>query len=232
MPLLRVLRPLAALAVLACNSGEGAPADAAPPSATLAAAAATADSTMDPAVARADSSRIQGSATAPIWVLEVSDYQCPYCKQWHDRTYQQLVREYVATGKVRLAYVNLPLSMHQHAQLAAEASMCAGSLGQYWPYHDALFATQERWEGLPDARPVFDSLATAVGVDPAAFGACLTNHEMRDLVAADAARMTQAGVQATPTFFIGNTKLEGAQPIEAFRQAIDAALAAAPAGTP
>lgn len=229
MPLLRLLRPLAALAVLACNNGESAPADA--PAATVA-AAATADSTMDPAVARADSARIQGSASAPVWVLEVSDFQCPYCKQWHDRTYGQLVQEYVTTGKVRLAYVNLPLSMHQHAQLAAEASMCAGSLGKYWPYHDALFATQERWEGLPDARPVFDSLATAVGVDTAAFGACLTNHEMRDLVAADAARMTQAGVQATPTFFIGNAKLEGAQPIEAFRQAIDAALAAAPAGKP
>jgi protein-disulfide isomerase len=223
MPLLRLLRPLAALALLACNSGESAPANA--PAATVAAAA---DSAMDPAVARADSSRIQGSATAPVWVLEVSDYQCPYCKQWHDQTYPQLVQEYVATGKIRLAYVNLPLNMHRHAQLAAEAAMCAGSLGKYWPYHDALFGTQERWEGLPDARPVFDSLATAVGVDSAAFAACVTGHAMRDLVAADAARMEQAGVQATPTFFIGNSKLEGAQPIQAFRQAIDAVLAVVP----
>lgn len=228
MFLLRVLPPLAALVVLACSRGESAPVNA--PAATV--AGATADSTMDPAVARADSARIQGSPTAPVWVLEVSDYQCPYCKGWHDQTYPQLVREYVSTGKVRLAYVNMPLSMHAHAQLAAEASMCAGSQGKYWPYHDALFATQPSWEGMPDARPVFDSLAVATGLDSAAFAACLTNHAMRDLVAADAARMEQAGVQATPTFFIGSTKLEGAQPIEAFRQAIDAALAASPAAKP
>lgn len=229
MFLLRVLRPFAALALLACNSGESAPAN--PPAATVA-AGASADSTLDPAVARADSSRIQGSATAPVWVLEVSDYQCPYCKQWHDETYSQLVREYVDAGKIRLAYVNFPLSMHPHAEIAAEAAMCAGSQGKYWPYHDALFTSQERWAPLADARPVLDSLATAVGLDSAAFAACLTNHAMRDLVQADMARMEQAGVRATPTFFVGSTKLEGAQPIEAFRQAIDAALAAQPAGTP
>ncbi|HEU4630029.1 MAG TPA: DsbA family protein [Gemmatimonadaceae bacterium] len=234
MSFLRVLRPLAALAALACSSGESAPANA--PAATVA-ASAPADSALDPAVARADSSRIQGSATAPVWVLEVSDYQCPFCKRWHDETYPQLVREYVNTGKIRLAYVNFPLtSMHPHAQLAAEAAMCAGSQGKYWPYHDGLFATQERWEGLPDARAVFDSLATAAGLDSAAFATCLSSHAMREIVAADQARMEQAGVRATPTFFIGNTKLEGAQPIEAFRQAIDAALSdstsAPPAGRP
>jgi len=75
----------------------------------------------------ADLSRIQGSATAPVWVVEVSDFQCPYCKQWHDQTYATLRDQYVKTGKIRLAYVNFPLDSHVFAWPAAESAMCAGA---------------------------------------------------------------------------------------------------------
>src|SRR5438270_1961275 len=81
----------------------------------------------DSNITRADLARIQGSPNAPLWVIEVSDFQCPYCKQWHDQTYTAFVAQYVKTGKVRLAYVNFPLGIHVHAFPAAEAAMCAAA---------------------------------------------------------------------------------------------------------
>ncbi|HEY3134160.1 MAG TPA: thioredoxin domain-containing protein, partial [Gemmatimonadaceae bacterium] len=69
----------------------------------------------DSNITRADLARIQGSSSAPVWVIEVSDFQCPFCKQWHDQTYPLLRDQYVKTGKVRLAYVNFPLAIHAHA---------------------------------------------------------------------------------------------------------------------
>src|ERR1700704_6511223 len=108
---------------------------------------------------KADLARIQGSASAPVWVIEVSDFQCPYCKQWHDQTYAAFRDQYVNTGKVRLAYVNFPLSSHAHAWPAAESAMCAGAQGKFWQMHDALFTTQNKWEAMSSPAPMFDSLA-------------------------------------------------------------------------
>lgn len=221
---------LPALLLAACSGGESEP--AARPAASATAAGAPPS---DPRVARADSARIRGSADAPVWLLEVSDYQCPFCKSWHDEVFPTVVRDYVETGKVRLAYVNFPLSIHPNAPIAAEATMCAGAQGpeKYWQYHDLVFETQSTWAPTAPARPHFDALATRAGLDTAAFASCLDEHLMLPLVDADLARMKAAGVGPTPTFFIGDTKIEGAQPLEVFRQAIDAALAArAAAGSP
>src|SRR5881628_2741765 len=85
--------------------------------------AAAADSARaDSLLQRADRARIQGDSAAPVWIVELSDFQCPYCKQWHDETYPVIVRDYVAKGQVRLAYVNYPLQQHVHALRAAEAA--------------------------------------------------------------------------------------------------------------
>src|SRR5205085_7650403 len=75
-------------------------------------------------ISRADAGRTAGSEGAKVWLIEISDFQCPYCRQWHDSTYPTIRREYVDAGKVRMAYVNLPLSMHANAMPAAEAAMC------------------------------------------------------------------------------------------------------------
>src|ERR1700694_193449 len=127
---------------------------------------------------KADLARIQGSPNATVWVIEVSDFQCPFCKQWHDETYRTLRDEFVRTGKVRLAYVNFPLAQHQHAWPAAESAMCAGAQGKFWEMHDALFANQPKWEALPSPAVVFDSLARTVGVDAARWRQCVQSGKM------------------------------------------------------
>ena len=174
--------------------------------------------------AAADSGRILGAPGAKVWLIMVSDFQCPYCKQWHDQSFDALQKAYVDGGRVRTAFLNFPLDQHAQAMPAAEAAMCASAQRRFWPYHTALYATQQRWEAMSDPAPVFDSLATAAGADLARFRACTASHVMRALVEADRDRMERAGVRSTPSFFVGNQQIAGAQPTPVFRQALDAAL--------
>ena len=174
---------------------------------------------------KADLARIQGSPTAKVWVIEVSDFQCPFCRQWHEETYQKLRDQFVKTGKVRLAYVNFPLAQHKYALPAAEAAMCAGAQGKFWQVHDALFANQAKWETLPAPAPFFESLARAAGVNVARWRQCVQSRKMTALIMADQDRARVAGASSTPSFIIGNQLLVGTQPIENLRSAIDSALA-------
>ena len=179
----------------------------------------------------ADRGRIRGAESAPVWLVEVSDFQCPFCKQWHDQSFAAIDREYVQTGKVRLAYLNYPLtSIHKNAQAAAEAAMCASVQGKFWPLHESLFDTQPQWEGAENPIGTFDSLAVAAGANKAAWGQCMKSHATAALIEADRDRTSGAGVRSTPTFFIGDRKLEGAYPVDSFRVAIDAAIAKARGG--
>jgi protein-disulfide isomerase len=181
---------------------------------------------------KADLARIQGNPAAPVWVIEVSDFQCPYCKQWHDETYPVLRDEFVRTGKVRLAYVNFPLAQHQYAWPAAESAMCAGAQGKFWEMHDALFNTQSKWEALAAPASFFDSLARAQGVDVTRWRQCVQSGKMKAWIQADHDRAQTAGAASTPSFMIGDQLLVGAQPIEEFRRAIDSARVKSKKATP
>ncbi|MES2177911.1 MAG: thioredoxin domain-containing protein [Gemmatimonadota bacterium] len=231
---------LAGAAVLAltasCATNDGKPAeknvasggDVAPAAAPTpgAANAALADSIS----MRADLGRIRGAESAPIWLIEVSDFQCPYCKQWHDETFEKLDKEFVKTGKVRLTYYNHPIaSLHPNAKAAAEAAMCASAQGKFWELHTSLFVAQQKWAGLPNPTPVFDSLATAAGVNAPAWRSCVSAHATSALIDADLDRSTKSGAQSTPTFFIGNktwVTIAGAYPVDSFRVIINKQLAA------
>jgi len=174
----------------------------------------------------ADQGRIAGSAATTVWLLEVSDFQCPWCKRWHDETYAAIRREYVDNGKIRLAYLNFPIPGHLNAWPAAIAAMCASTQGKFWPTHDRIFDTQDKWKALPSPRQYFDSLAVAAGANATKQQACSKSDRMRPLIEADQARARAAGVKSTPTFFVGDKMLEGAMPIDSFRKYINQALAA------
>jgi protein-disulfide isomerase len=174
--------------------------------------------------ARADRARIRGDSAAPVWLVMVSDFQCPYCRMWHDSTYHVLDREYVQTGKVRMAYLNYPLPSHRHAWPAAEASMCAGVQGKFWEMHDLIFDTQAEWTPLASAEAYFDSLATRAGANAAELRKCVRSGTVRALVQADLDRSAASGVSSTPTFIVGDSVIEGAHPAERFRRVLDAAL--------
>ena len=224
------------IATAACKGAEDARAKT-PPAASAAPAAAStpgngatpvataAGSTTDPLVAHADSARIRGNPAAKVWMILASDFQCPYCKMWHDSSDLTVRREYIDNGKVRLAFVNFPINSHANAIPAAEHAMCAAAQDKFWQMHDALFASQEKWGPLPDPRPTLEQIAASVGADMTALRSCVSSHKMRPLIEADREKSSRAGVRATPSFFIDNQLLEGVQPIENLRKALDAALA-------
>ncbi len=129
----------------------------------------------------------------------------------------QLLAEY--RDSVRLVYKDFPLSVHAGAVPAALASRCAGAQGRYWEYHDLLFL------GQPDfSRDDLLGYAKRLGLDVQAFTACLDGQTFRDAVSADMREGETAGVGATPTFFVNGQKVEGAQSIEVFREAVEKAL--------
>jgi protein-disulfide isomerase len=172
----------------------------------------------------ADRGRILGDSTAAVWVVMASDFQCPFCKQWHDAAFAELVKDYVNTHRVRMAFLNMPLSMHQHAKPASEAAMCAAVQDRFWPMHDSLFATQKIWEVLQSPASFFDTLANHNHVDMGPWRTCVSQHLTRPLIEADYDRARQTGVKETPTFIVGATKLASADADVA--GALDAALAA------
>ena len=217
------------LAILSCSpSGSAPPASDAGRSATAPAPAVAASTAKpDPLVAAADHGRIEGDANAKTWLIVASDFQCPFCKQWHDESYKIVYDEYVRPGKIKVAYVNFPLGQHRNAVPTAEAAMCASAQGKFWPYHEALFATQHQWEELPSPAAILDSIAGAVGLDKAAWHQCVESGKMKPLIMADRDRVMAAGVQSTPSFLIGSEVLAGAQPIQTLRAALDAEIAKA-----
>jgi len=213
---------LAALPIIACSGANSNPRAADTPPAQQGARTLNAP---DPLLVAADRGRIAGDSTARTWVVMASDFQCPFCKQWHAETYRTLVNEYVRTGKIRLAYINYPLGQHQNAVPMANAAMCASAQGKFWEFHDAIFETQQRWAPMPNPRPVIDSIAGTVGVNIPAWTQCYESDRMLPLIFADRDRASKGGVGSTPTFLIGDQTLAGAQPIDSMRPLIDAAIA-------
>jgi protein-disulfide isomerase len=212
---------LALAAVNACSKGNAEPAKApSTPPATSTVAVRDAD------VEAADRGRILGAATAPVWMLVVSDFQCPYCKTWHDNSYAEIKKNYVDTGKLRVAYVNFPLRMHANAMPAANAAMCASAQGKFWETQDKIFATQDKWKEISNPAAYLDSLAISTGVDAAKQKACSSGGKMKALVNADLERYERLGIQSTPTFYVGSRVILGAQPTPEFRRVIDSVLAA------
>jgi protein-disulfide isomerase len=167
-------------------------------------------------IATADSPS-QGPATAPIELVEFSDFQCPFCYRAHP-TVKQVMDTY--GGKVRFVYRNYPLPNHPNARPAAEAAQCANEQGQFWPYHDRLFADQTK---LSDAD--LKASAAALGMDAGKFNACVDSHKYKERVDADTQAGNEAGVNGTPAFFINGRLLSGAQPFDEFKKIIDEELA-------
>jgi protein-disulfide isomerase len=160
----------------------------------------------------------KGTASAPITIVEFSDYECPFCGK-----VEPIVKELLQTyeGKIRLVYREFPLAMHEHAQKAAEAALCALDQGKYWELHEKLFENQRALE-VADLK----GYAKSVGLDAAKFDPCLDGSAHAKDVAASQKAGEEAGVSGTPAFFINGRPLFGAVPIEKFKEVIDAELGA------
>jgi protein-disulfide isomerase len=177
--------------------------------------------------------RTKGDPDAPVTVFEVSDFQCPYCRKFWDETLPAIEREYIATGKVKLVFLNLPLpSIHPNAAAAHEFAMCATKQDQFWPVHDLLFRYQADWARLGDPAPYFMSLADSTELDRDLLMRCFNGGEVRWLIQQEAQMNMRAGLRSTPTFVVGEAVVPGFAPIEAWRPLLDSAFARSTSGEP
>jgi protein-disulfide isomerase len=159
----------------------------------------------------------KGPESAPVTIVEFSDFECPFCVR-AEETVKQVLATY--GDKVRLVYRDYPLPMHPNAPKAAEAAHCAGDQGKYWEMHEKLFAS-----GNKLAVPELKKHASEIGLDQAKFDGCLDSGEKAKVVEMHKQAGEAAGVSGTPAFFINGRPLSGAQPFEAFKTIIDQELA-------
>ena len=168
----------------------------------------------------------KGSATAPVVMEEFSDFQCPACGAFARETLPRLTAAYIATGKARFIFRHFAI-LGPDSEAAAEAAACAGAQGQFWPYHDRLFAAQGR---LTFTRNNLLHVAQELRLDPADFTACLETGRFTPHVRAETKAAMALGLRGTPGFVINGRSLVGALPFELFQSVIEEALAAAASG--
>jgi len=159
----------------------------------------------------------KGNPKAPVTIIEFSDYQCPFCKRV-EPTVQEVLKTY-GPDKVRFAYRNFPLPMHEAARPAAEAAGCAADQGKFWEYHEKLMAATDL------TPPNLKTMAGQVGIDEKKFDECVAKQKFKDAVEKDIKAGEEAGVSGTPAFFINGRMIDGAQPLEKFKEIIDEELA-------
>lgn len=165
---------------------------------------------------------IRGDAKADVFVIEYSDFECPFCKRHHP-TMQQLVKDY--DGKVAWIYRHFPLSFHQNSEPAAIASECANELGgndAFWKFTDKVFETQGEF--------AFAKYAEGLGLDATKFKSCVDSGKYKQFVQDQMNGGSKAGVDGTPGNIVYNPKtkkgelVSGAQPVQNFKTVIDKML--------
>jgi protein-disulfide isomerase len=172
---------------------------------------------------------IRGNPNAPIVIVEFSDYDCPFCKEFHS-TLQQIMQNYGADGKVAWVYRNFPLQqLHPSAPYIAQAAECVAQLGgndAFWKFTDLVF--DERGTNEPTNTARLPEFAKTSGVSETAFNACLEKGDTKALVQEDFQEALGIGARGTPysIVLVGGQKIviSGAQPYSSVSQLMDAIL--------
>ncbi|MGZ8471667.1 MAG: DsbA family protein [Gemmatirosa sp.] len=160
----------------------------------------------------------KGSPTAPIVMVDFSDFGCPYCGSHARQTLPELEREFIATGKVFYKYVPLVMGSFPNGDTAARAAECAAEEGKFWPMHDRLYAGQQEWRKNDTPTPVYQRYAQELGLDPPRFAACLADGRTETRTQQASAVAQRLGIRATPTFAIDGEGIEGALPLDVFQK--------------
>jgi len=169
---------------------------------------------------------MKGDADAPLVLVEMTDFQCPFCGRHVKMVMPQISKNYIDTGKVKYIVRDFPLPFHQNAQKAAEAAHCADRQGKYWEMHDLLFNNQRSLD-----KEHLIEYAKQIGLNEDAFKTCLEKGETAQEVKTGQADGRKAGVTGTPSLFLGRIqedgkvrltkRITGAQPYPVFQKAID-----------
>jgi len=174
-----------------------------------------------PKVVVPSSDPVRGPATAAVVLTEFSDFQCPSC-----RAVEAVLKQVLAAypTQVKLVYVSYPLPMHQFAEQAAVAALCANEQGKFWEYHDRLFDQQPEWAAAADVRPLFHGYAVSLGLDHDQFDACVASGRMLPMLREDIGRGTALKIEGTPTLFVNEQRVAVGAGFDDLKRLIDGAL--------
>ena len=163
-----------------------------------------------------------GKTDAPVTIVEYMSMTCPHCAAFHCETFDEIVKKYVDTGKVRFILREFPLD--NKAVAAIMLARCAPE-GQYFPLVSALFKSQITWATADDVRGALLQMSKLAGFTQESFQACLTNQKLLDdVIKVREAGGTEFGVNSTPTFFINGQRYAGGMSVAEMSAIIDAAL--------
>ncbi len=173
-----------------------------------------------------------GSDSAPVVMVEFSDYQCPFCRKFWLQDYPTLKTQYIDTGKVQLVYKDFPLSFHPEAEMSAEAVACAQEQGQGWALHDKIFEQQAAvgTGTVQYSETDVKNWANSTGLDMTAFDGCLDSGKYAGAVNQSLSQGMSLGIVGTPSFMIGKrdgsniVPINGALPYGTFSATIDQLL--------
>ena len=169
-----------------------------------------------------------GDANAPLTIVEFSDFECSYCRRFHERVFPQLKNQYIDTGLVRFVHKDLPLPFHRQAMPAAAAARCAAEQNRYWHLYSALFDQQN----CLDCKGVL-AIAAEEQLNTTTLEACMERKSTVAMINANRSEASLHNINATPTFVIGPTQskgsldgrvIQGALPWDTFKSTIDQAL--------
>ena len=162
----------------------------------------------------------KGAETAPITIIEFSDFQCSFCWKFWKETLPRLEAEYVNPGSVRFVYRHLAI-LGKQSVTAAQAAECAAEQTKFWEYHDKLFASKGPF-ALTNRR--LKGYAREIGLDGEAFDRCLDSEKYAQKVEGETGIGLALGLRGTPAFFINGRLLVGAHPFETFQVLIEEEL--------
>lgn len=170
----------------------------------------------------------QGVSTAPIAIIEFSDYQCPYCKRFIDQTFTQIKSEYIDTEKVLYLTRDFPLDFHPKAKGAAIAANCSLQQDNYWQMRTSLFSNMKLL-----GNELYLNIAKELSLDINKFNDCLSDNAITLKIQQDIAYGSSLGIRGTPSFIIGRVEngqlldpklVVGAQNYQTFAKLIDSLL--------
>ena len=167
----------------------------------------------------------RGDPESPVRVLELSDYGCSYCRQFHIETFPTLLSEFIESGMVEWKFMPFITGMFENSLAATEAAECALLQGPevFDQLNKRLWTDQADWKRSGEPEAVVRAMAGDAGADLGELDACLADDRQMDRIAGATSFAKQAGVRGTPTFFIfGYPPLQGALPTEAFREILTA----------
>jgi len=170
-----------------------------------------------------------GSATAPLTMVEFTDLQCPFCRQFALSAFDEIKKNWIDTGKLRYISRDFPLDFHPQAMPAARAARCAGEQGKFWEMRLALMRNADLL-----TPPYITKTAADLKLDANAFSACTATTKYDAEIRAEMQEGTRLGIDGTPTFIIGRTSstaiegpmLVGALPYARFDAKLKELLAA------